>query len=308
MKRILSIDGGGIRGLLPATLLAEIERREMAKAGALFDLVAGTSTGGIIASALASGRCATEMVSLYQDHGPKIFKRTLLRRCGIAFGAKYAALNLETQLKAKFGETWLSQIRGPELLVPTYVTKLPVPIDVDSDGVAECASSYFFKSWKARDFKGNDFKLRDIARATSAAPTYFPAAQIYNHKFETFTCIDGGVFANNPMLCAIAAARQLWPSEDFSVLSLGTGSRVKAVQSGDWGVAQWLPNIFAAFMDGSADTVTYVSRELFGSRIKRCEIAVPSEMDDAFDNVKPVQMKALTALAAAYTAKFIGTV
>lgn len=309
MKRVLAIDGGGIRGLLPASLLVALEQREGKPAGSQFDLLAGTSTGGIIAAGLAAGTPAKDILWLYQEHGPAIFQRRWLYLLDPFIHARYSAAALESALKRVLGARRLgAPDLKAELLVPTYAVQLPFPIDLDGDGVEECASSFFFKSWKAREKPLYDFELWRVARATSAAPTFFPAAKISNVLGNLFIMVDGGVFANNPALCAWAAAKQLWPGEAIQVVSLGTGTRVRAVEAGNWGSGPWLRHIFSVFMDGSADSVSYVCREILGAEFIRCEMALPDGFDEAFDHASPSHIEALRDLAAGYTDKFLGII
>ncbi len=289
-------------------LLEALEKREGKRIAAQFDLLAGTSTGGILTIGAAAGLPASRMVELYRDKGTGIFYRSAVHELasgGGVYGAKYPADFLEAELGSLLGHDRLSHIQVPELLVPTYCTHLPHPMDVDSDGTAESASSWFFKSWKARHDQAYDFSLVDVARATSAAPTYFPAAEILNGLGEPFVCVDGGTFANNPSLCAIAAAKQLWPGEELRVVSLGTGSKVKSIAAGDWGYSQWAPHVAGVFMDGAADTVSYVASALLGANFVRCELPITAPVDEAFDDADAKNIASLMALGSDYTKKFL---
>src|SRR5918998_1904221 len=162
--RVLSIDGGGIRGLIPALVLAEVERRSGRRTFELFDLIAGTSTGGILACALCAPDPlpAAELVAIYEEEGPSIFDRSLGQRIRSADGLldeKYDGGALDRALERFLGMKRLSETK-PDLIVPAYDTALPGP--------------YFFKSEKARAAPASDdFPLSVVARATSAAPTYF---------------------------------------------------------------------------------------------------------------------------------------
>lgn len=309
MKRVLSVDGGGIRGILPAMLLARLEERRGKPVGELFDLVAGTSTGAIIACGVAAGVPAATMVDLYANQGPAIFREPLWRAVLPLSVARYGGRPLDQRLLKVLGTTWLSSWKlRCKLLVPTYVTQLPEPIDIDLDGTAEMASALLFRSWVAQANSRWDFRLCDIARASSAAPTYFPAAKIYNRNSEPFICIDGGTFANNPALLAWSAARDLWPDEEITLVSLGTGTLVEAVRAGDWGVAKWIAHIFSAFMDGAADTVSYTCRQILGRNFVRCEVPLPPYMNSAFDDASLENIMALDALGRDYTDTFIGSI
>ena len=173
--RILSIDGGGIRGIIPAMVLQWIEGTTGKRISEMFHMVADTSTGGLLACGLVTPargsepRSATEMVDLYRNRGGEIFHSSFWKGfgslCGIA-DEKYDAEALEKILKKYFGEAKLSQV-AKDLLVTSYNIETRRP--------------FFFKSWKARGEKldndetaaDRDFLIRDLCRATSAAPTYF---------------------------------------------------------------------------------------------------------------------------------------
>ena len=171
--RILSIDGGGIRGIIPATVLAEVERRTGKPVAEAFDLIAGTSTGGILALALtrpgdAGGPAyrAEDLVGLYEREGPGIFSRSLCKRIRSVDGLldeRYPSHGLEDALDTYLGDARLSDALT-DVIVPAY--------DIERRG------TFFFKSRKARIDEADDFAMRDAAHATSAAPTYFEPVRI----------------------------------------------------------------------------------------------------------------------------------
>ncbi len=252
--RILSIDGGGIRGILPARVLQHIEVQTGKKIAELFDLIAGTSTGGILGCGLFKGKSAKDLGDLYAQRGGEIFAHSLwrtVRTVGGVEGPRYDAASLETILGNVLGGARLSDAPiGAELLVPTYVIQLPKPIVVDN--VPTTRTPMLFKTWKARGVglaagetkEMFDFALRDVARATSAAPTYFAPAQYKNKAGDTYASVDGGLFANNPALCALVAAYKLYGDDRRYVLvSLGTGSLERPIpydQAKGWGDLHWL--------------------------------------------------------------------
>jgi len=267
---------------------------------ALFDLLAGTSTGGIIACGLAVGLSAGSLLDLYQHQGGEIFAHNPL---GGLFNAKYQATQLEARLQAVLGTTRLSGVKAPELLVPAYCARLPAPTDTDGDGVPEGAATWFFKSWAARADAAKDWPLWQVARATSAAPMYFPAAE----PDGNYRMVDGGTFANNPAACALASARRLWPGEEVKVLSLGTGSKVDGIDAGDWGAKQWATEIISLLMDGSADAMSYLCREFLGDDFLRCESPLVG-VADAFDDASSKNITNLVGLAGRFTADHIDRV
>ena len=163
-KFILSVDGGGIRGIIPAIILAEIERKTNKPISQLFDLMAGTSTGGIVVAGLCKkdslGKLqysANDLVNLYQEYGPYIFKSSFLRRSVFSWlnGAQYSHQNIEKILDKYFENATLADTTN-NLLLTSYDIQNNCP--------------FFFKSWKE---DRNLVKLRDALRATTAAPTYF---------------------------------------------------------------------------------------------------------------------------------------
>ena len=312
--RILSIDGGGIRGIIPTMVLQAI--LGTTKAQDAFHIIAGTSTGGIIASALAKPNPLNldQILSLYVDHGYDIFNKDEENPIHDVRGPRYQPDALVSQLQAELGDTYLSDVKDTELLVPSYAIRLPEP---DQDG--NTAAPMFFRSWQARGvlLSGKpankyDFKLAQIARATSAAPTYFPPAVIQNRAGQAFTMIDGGVFANNPTICAMIEAYHLYHSTEFLIVSLGTGmmpAQVDANAAASWGDIAWASPIISILMDGNAQTVAFEVDELLGEdQYTRLDISlasptpqgetVDSAMDDAIQaNLQALQDKANQLIA-----------
>lgn len=298
MRRILAIDGGGIRGLIPALVIAALEQRHGAPAAKLFDLIAGTSTGGIIACGLLKGLSAAELVDLYARRGGEIFTRSLPEELASGWGLtgpKYQAGPLEAILQQLLGDTWLSQTTGPELLVPSFSLGAPY-------------GAFFFKSWKARGTHlgagdvqdALDFPLWQVARATSAAETYFPPAAIANMRGDRFCMTDGGTHSNNPALAAAVSAMALWPGEALEVLSLGTGNKTTAIDTAaaeSWGLAGWLPHIVDVCMDGSAAAIAYELGWLEKVKVTRLQPDLPADAT-AMDDASAANIARLEAVAA----------
>ena len=252
--RILSLDGGGIRGLIPAIALGRLAEALGVRGASLadrFHLVAGTSTGGI----MAAGLCAPgglrhdpkQLAELYTAHGATIFPPGAWGRRNPLAECKYDPAPLEQVLEDRLGELQLSEAT-PELMIPAW--------DL------ERARPKLFCSWRARLHGSEDFRLRDVARATSAAPTYFPPAIVasldanYDAAQRRYALVDGGVFANDPAALALAEARRLFPKADRAmILSLGTGARINRID-GDkaqgFGALGWLPGLIDVFMDGAS--------------------------------------------------------
>lgn len=264
--RILPIDGGGIRGIIAASVLSELLGGKRAQD--VFHLIAGTSTGGLLACGLCRPQplSSQDLVDLYVRHGPEIFSRPVLRRFPGAdlLEERYSAAALERYLHGQLGDARLADVKGVDLMVPSYAIELPVP---RLNG--ETRAPLFFRSWQAKgedlpqgaSAPEYDFLLRDVARATSAAPTYFEPASIRNGAGQQFGIIDGGVFANNPTVCALVAAwRRYGPAHRYTVVSLGTGFLQRPIplaQARSWGKIGWLEPILSVLMDGTADTVAF---------------------------------------------------
>lgn len=242
--RILSIDGGGIRGIFPAKILSEIENR-LTKEGKphsifqYFDLIVGTSTGGIIALALSFGIPASEITSMYCDNAKNIFQRNY----GLgAFNAKYKRDALEKLLKDKFKK----DESGEQLRLHDAKTKLCIPAFKGG-----YATTTIYKTKHHADYE-RDYHIPayQIALATSAAPTYFKPYDIVYEKLDNQGSdiiagnIDGGVYANNPALIGLheAVTKLRVPYNKLRILSIGTGlNRYQTeVDGGKYGLWYWI--------------------------------------------------------------------
>lgn len=280
---ILAIDGGGIRGLIPAIVLAELERRAGTPIASLFGLLAGTSTGGIVAAGLTvPGRAgdaryrAEDLVQLYVEQGPRIFRRSLAWRLRSAWGLleeKYDAAVLEQVLDRYLGDVRVSQALTP-LLLTAYELESRTP--------------YFVKSWRAATEPDRDLLMRDAARATSAAPSYFEPALVRAPASGTrLSLIDGGVFATNPAMCAYAEAARMAPGEPVRIVSLGTGRLIRSIrheEAAGWGSAQWTRPAISVVFDGVVATVDYQLGQLLGEeRYHRFQVALTRASDDLDD-------------------------
>jgi uncharacterized protein len=283
--RVLSIDGGGIRGLIPALVLAEVERRTGRRIAELFDLVAGTSTGGILACALTApspddpGRprfSAEELSRLYETEGPNIFSRSLLKRITSIEGLideRYDDDGLQGALDRFLGATRLR-----DALTPVLITAYDI----------EERAAFFFRSARAVRDPAYDFAMADVARATSAAPTYFePAAVTAAAGGRAFALVDGGVFATNPAMCAFADVIRDGRAIEL-VASLGTGQHTRPLPLNEvrgWGELEWARPIIDVVFDGVADTVDFQLGQLLadGDYVRlQTELRLASDdLDDA---------------------------
>jgi patatin-like phospholipase/acyl hydrolase len=282
--RVLSIDGGGIRGIIPAVALADLEERAGRPVSELFDLIAGTSTGGILALALTrpgpDGRpawSAAKLVELYEQEGPHIFSRPLgqtIRSVGGLIDEKYPSGGLEAALERYLGQTRLSEALA-DVLVTAYDTERRRP--------------FFFKSAAARTEPGRDFPMAGAARSTAAAPTYFEPYRLEAQPpAEYFSLVDGGVFATNPAMCAFAEVARHHPGAEVVLLSLGTGQLTRSLpydEVKDWGLVEWARPILDVVFDGVSDTVDYQLDQLLGDgRYWRLQVALDGGASDDLDN------------------------
>jgi patatin-like phospholipase/acyl hydrolase len=259
--KILSIDGGGIRGVIPAMVLAEIERQTKTRICHLFDFIAGTSTGGIITLGVTkpgqSGQpeySAEDLVKLYETEGRVIFHESLphlIRSIHGVASEKFPSTGIDRVLHRYFGESRLKDALKP-VLIPAYEIESRAP--------------WFFRSENAKRDPRYDFLMRDVARATSAAPTYFSPAKIEVDSDPGYwTFVDGGVFANNPTMCALVDALSRSKAEDVLVVSLGTGTitrRIPYKRAKHWGLAGWARKILDVVFDGVSETIDYQTRQL----------------------------------------------
>ena len=275
---VLSIDGGGIRGIIPAVILDALRTGIGRELHEVFDLIGGTSTGGIIALSIgtpaSNGRPyrPAELVDLYVSRGPEIFQKGILTGVKQLLGPKYSPAALENVLQQFFGETEFRSALTP-LLVSSYDLQSQLP--------------FFFKSHKVAGDPRWNWPVRLIARATSAAPTFFPPLHLQGNGGD-YALVDGGVFVNNPAMAAYAEARCVYPGEsDFYVVSVGTGDRDDRITYGQakgWGLLGWAREIVPVMMDSVSEAVDYELDAILGisahTRLQtKIDVASP-EMDD----------------------------
>lgn len=304
VRYILAVDGGGMRGIVPAFILKKTNE-ELRKRGILrplysyFDLVSGTSTGALIALGLTAPvdnlglkkeegedwevteiiekgrfRKTTEIVkkgeierlgdpeellSLYTENGKKIFipddAKGIWRLVGKVtkmLGDKYDTIPLEMFLDEVYGDTPLSEAKVPTMAVST-----------DTNG----CKSFIFRSWDS-----HGFLVREAARATSAAPTYFaPAVFIDRETNEKLTLIDGGMIANNPILATYIEARKLYPNADeFRILSISTASSLCVLHPEEYTTnLEWLSHLTSAYSSANMNISLEGVESIKGVRVDR---------------------------------------
>lgn len=280
--RILSIDGGGIRGLVPLVLMERLLEEAPYWLDAA-DLFAGTSTGGIIALGLAAGLGVGELRKLYEEQGRRIFDDSLfdnIRDLGSLARSQYDNRNLERELTRIFGETRLGDLKK-RVLVPAF--------DLDNcaaDTAKRRWAPKFFHNFPGKDSDG-DLPCWKVAMYTSAAPTYFPAMDGF---------IDGGVFANNPAMAALAQTRDSRffkrprPISEIRLLSLGTGQPLMRVEGSrlDWGIAKWARPLVNIMMDAVSGVADYQCAQILGRAYHRLAPVFPPDKVIAMDAVRRI--------------------
>jgi patatin-like phospholipase/acyl hydrolase len=283
--RVLSIDGGGIRGIVTTVMM----QRLAATPGLedfldRADLIAGTSTGGLLALGIARGLSLEEMRNIYIDDGPEIFDDSWvddLLDLGKLRGADYKTAPMRRVLKRVLGETTTLGQLGKKVLITTF--------DLDNEHPTKKK-----RTWKPKLFHnfpgpGNDRSASavDVGLYTAAAPTYFPSVDGY---------IDGGVYANNPAMCALAQTqdeRYMDPAVDMKdvvLLSLGTGTSLFYVKgtTHDWGYAQWIKPLISLMLDGISGIADYQCHQMLRDRYHRLAPVFPPDVSIPMDEVKKI--------------------
>lgn len=295
--RILSLDSGGMRGLISVLLL---ERLELEVPGLLadVDLLAGTSTGGLIALGIAAGLGLAEMRRLYEEEGPRIFADSPfddLADLGRMVGADYDSRGLEAVLRELLGESTLASL-GKRVLLPTF--------DLDNgDDPRYGGPDSTVRRWKAKlvhNFPGSDsdgdVPAWSAGLRTSAAPVYFPSAEGF---------IDGAVIAANPAVCAIAQTQDRRafeippPLAEISLFSLGTGDVAQFIPGDrhDWGALQWGKPLVDIIMSGTVEVASYQCRALLGERFLRLSPRLQRQDALRLDSYSPAALQRMRRIA-----------
>jgi patatin-like phospholipase/acyl hydrolase len=324
--RMLSIDGGGIRGLIPAMILDKLESATGKSIPELFDVVAGTSTGGILALALTIRDeqhpdrpkfRAADIVKLYKEQGSKIFAKPKfwatvdsvvgrlpgVRDIGHALGVprdedlhdlfspKYGEEGRRDALRGHFGGTLLKDALS-RVFITSYETEQRIPVFFVSRASDEADEEYY------EALCGN-VSMVDAALATSAAPTYFPPHQVPTPR-RPYSLVDGGVFANNPTGLARAFMRD--PSCDSDlVVSLGTGSMHVAYPFEEikkWGAIHWASPVLKMTFDGQTESVALALRRTVRDGYFRVQgLLGKGHVSDDLDDVTPENIERMEELA-----------
>lgn len=305
--RILAIDGGGIRGVIPLQFIKKIEEITGEDIHKSFDLIAGTSTGGILAAALtfqditnvvANQRklSMAEIEKIYVDRGKEIFSvRNIFTKKyhGLKnwFKPDFNPKNLQAILKENFGDSKIASCLKP-IFIASFDINKNKPI--------------IFTFRDANSSPDENSSIVEVCRATSAAPTYFPS-YTFTHNREVLTCIDGGIYMNNPSLGALIEVLGNTDYKfyklngknvqlpDISILSLGTGSSITNManqKSETWGKKDWIRPIIDLATNAPVEVINDQLTTIFKSfkidnQYLRIDITIDkknSEMSDASEN------------------------
>lgn len=285
--RILCIDGGGMRGIIPATFLQKLEELTGKGIADLFDIAVGTSTGSILSVGLnvpstedptKPRYTALDFVHMYQNLGSSIFHedKKLFKILDGVTHPTYDPVGYEKILSDYFGESTLADLLS-EVAVPSIEL--------------EDMRMHIFSKAKAKKSDSDNYHVRNVIRAATAAPTYFPSARVSNVGSDfTGTFLDAGVSTNNPGLLALAETSTLSETRPCIFVSLGTGQIKKpldVVKASNWGELEWIKCIFDLQSDAQASyTEETVIEMLSGkpdSSYHRYQIDLhdlPQNMDD----------------------------
>ena len=282
MKKVVSIDGGGIRGIVAAYLLMKIEEELGDHLCNYVDLAAGTSTGSILAVGIARGMSMKQVLDLYMKEGPNIFKasfRHKVKSLGGLRGGKYELEKFNGILDRYFKEENIGSLKTDFL-----------------------ATAYNMTDGKPRFFskQESDIKLKDVICASSAAPTYFDPQVIVGKSY-----VDGGVFCTNPAMSAFAEIKQLHnvPAEKIFLLSVGNGDRSEEYSGmAKWNKLKWVSPLIDLMMTSDAGIVHYQLVRIYKSVNKpdnywRLNSKLPDNINTDLADASPENMEALLEYA-----------
>lgn len=250
-RRVLTIDGGGIKGVFAASFLADVEDTLGERLVDYFDLISGTSTGGIIALGLGLGLPAREILNFYEERGPAIFAGGRFKSLRSLVAAKYDPQPLLTALQDVFGDRLLGESK----------TRLMIPsLNLETGEVHVFKTAHLDRF--VRDYK---VKVVDVAKATAAAPTYFPTHQLDSGV----PLVDGGMWANNPMGPAAVEAVGVLGWEPGKVKLLGVGctespSTMRDRSRHGLGMNYWALRLVSTFMAGQSSSSVGTAQHLLG--------------------------------------------
>lgn len=304
--RILGMDGGGIRAIIQAVILEEIEVRTKTSISNLFDLIVGTSAGAIVAAALTtpytqgsqeSKYSAYNIIELFSTQSKNIFKPKsnfgIVNKINNFISSKYKNQSKEELFMDWFGYSLLEDSLT-EVLITTYDTQLRQPILFSSNiGLTKINKGYRILS--------SPYFVYEVLMGATAAPTFFPPYNIIipSSPYGKYCLIDGGIYANNPTnLGIVSALNKGYKLEDLTVLSLGTGSLTDIYHYDEvksWGLINWAAPIIDILLDGQPESAHLISESLVKEYLRIQGSLTKSS--DKMDNVDNSNIKSLINLA-----------
>lgn len=289
---ILCIDGGGMRGIIPVIYLKKLEEEIKKSTGensldSYFDLIAGTSTGGLIALALTCPSSfgyklyknapqvdLDDLLDLYKTMGKEIFPSSSKSSTVFRYftSTKYPETGIETLLEKWFDQSLMGQATVPTLVM-SYDLFCGAPVEI-------------------RSYQERSFSVKDAGRATSAAPTYFPPL-----VKDGQLLVDGGVVANNPAIYAYIEAKKLYPNcKKFNILSLSTGGKNHTMTFDETnGLLNWKDQVSPMYSTAQKCTTDIVLENM--EDVNYVRIDDPLEVDIKMDDTNPVNIKKMEEFA-----------
>lgn len=257
MKRILSLDGGGVRGIIQAYILNKIQKETRRPLWGLFDVIVGTSTGGLIALLIGSGFSGEEILEFYFSCSSIIFEKNKFSFGGI-IKPKFSSSDFQILAENIFKGKMFSDMKT-NIVCPAYCLDFGRPV-----------------LYRSFDSSVLPISCADLAVAISASPTYFKPKTV-----QKMAMIDGGVFMNNPAAEAAATAFELY-GDDFKLLAIGNGSIPVCVPGSsqkNTGKIFWMDKIIDIMFDGVSDLADDQCSRILGNKFLRINSPLPGDIN-----------------------------
>lgn len=290
--RILSIEGGGVYGILPAHVLKYIEEKSRRPIADLFDLIMGTSTGSLLSVLLTvpgdnnqPKYSANDALEIYKEQGKMIFYSPWYHRLftlnGL-IGPKFMTTERMKVFHEYFGNIYFDQLLN-NVVIPAYAVKQRSPL--------------LFMNWKQEGAPDMNFSVSDLLMGAVSPPGFFPSVVFGSNK-DRFLLADGAVFANNPDLAAALIAMKMYPKKKYILVTLGTGKveskTVSSKEEVDWGDLQWSEEILPVLLDGTMKFNNLLLEKTFPFPIDVYSFNTEiSSFKREIDNINPLNLESL---------------
>lgn len=299
MTKIISIDGGGIKGIVGATILNALETKLQKPIYKCTDIITGTSTGGLIACGLTAPDengnpkwNTADVMATYETMGNDVFSSSFWHKVKTLWGLigpKYPLEGLEKVMLDKIGDTKLTEALI-QVVISTYDLHQRRPVVFSS-----------------KDHEEGHLRMVDLCLGTSSVPVYFPTVKV-DCTHTSYNLIDGGVFAVNPALCALAIAKKKKQNETVEIVSIGNGNFNKSLpyeKTKSWGLLQWGSPAVEVIIDGIGDAIDHQTKvlcEADGGRYVRLQFDIPEKLSN-MDNADSKNIKTLKEITLNYLSK-----